>query len=105
MDEENKKPDIISYYEHEAEIARSEVNVERFEKNSKRWMIACIIVFVALVLTNAAWIIHESLYQDVYSATQTVTQEAGDSGGTNNFSVGDFYGGSDGKADSKANNN
>lgn len=70
------KPKIISYYEHEAEIARSEVH-------SKRWMIAAIIAFAALIITNTGWIVHDSLYQDV---TMTETSQEGD--GPNILGVG-----------------
>jgi len=35
------RPDKISYYEHEAEVARAEVNAER-------WAIAALIAFVIL---------------------------------------------------------
>lgn len=94
IDFNGEKPKVISYYEHEVEVARSEVH-------SKRWMIAAIIAFAALIITNAGWIVHESLYVDEYSATQTVTQE-GD--GTNTF-TGDFYGGGDGKADNNKDSN
>ncbi len=38
---DNKRPDTISYYEHEAEIARAEVN-------AKRWALAALIAFVSL---------------------------------------------------------
>lgn len=38
---ENKRPDTISYYEHEAEVARS-------EENARRWALAALIAFVIL---------------------------------------------------------
>lgn len=73
---ESDRPKFISYYEHEAEIARSEVH-------SKRWMIAAIIAFAALLITNTGWLIHDSLYQDV---TMTETPQEGD--GPNILGVG-----------------
>lgn len=48
----NLRPEIISYYEHEAEIARSELH-------ARRWMIAAFIAFVILIGSNAVWIYHE----------------------------------------------
>lgn len=44
------KPNSISYYEHEAEIARSELH-------SRMWMRAAFVLFIALVVTNVAWIL------------------------------------------------
>lgn len=94
MEENNERPETISYYDHEAQIARA-------ENQSRRWSIAALILFLALVLTNAGWIIHESMFVDEYSATQTVTQEGE---GTNTF-TGDFYGGGYGKANGNDNGN
>ena len=88
------KPKIISYYEHEAEIARSEVH-------SKRWMIAAIIAFAALIITNTGWIIHESLYQDV--VTETYSADSGDGGvAISNREGGVSYGESDVQQDASA---
>ena len=52
------KPNSISYYEHEAEIARVEVH-------SRRWAIAALLMFIALICTNLGWIVYEMQYQDV----------------------------------------
>jgi len=38
---ENKRPETISYYEHEAEVARAEVHAER-------WALAALIAFAIL---------------------------------------------------------
>ena len=87
-----EKPVTISYYVHEAEIARS-------EQHSRRWMIAALIAFVALVLSNTGWIIYENQYADeVY--TQEVTQTTDQGGGNTNFYRGDY----NGNADSQDNN-
>lgn len=81
------RPKFISYYEHEAEIARSEVH-------SKRWMIAAIIAFAALIITNGGWIVHESLYQDV--VTETYSADSGSGGvAISNREGGVSYGESD----------
>jgi hypothetical protein len=42
--DENRIPNAISYYEHEAELARSELH-------SRRWMIAAMVSFFALILS------------------------------------------------------
>lgn len=69
MEFDGNKPRFISYYEHEAEIARS-------EQHSRRWMIAALIAFVALVLSNAGWIIHESMYMDEVTVEQEATDNS-----------------------------
>lgn len=79
-------------YAHEGEVAI-------LERHNKRTFMFALIVFIALILTNAGWIVHESMYEDVVT-TQTVTQEA--SGNEIALSgVGDVYGSSktDGNTD------
>lgn len=73
----------VSYYFHEEQM-------NRLEMHNKRLFILTLVIFVALILTNGAWIYHESLYEDVVTNTQTVTQDT--DGGNNTFN-GDFYGG------------
>lgn len=61
----------------------------RLERNNRRLFILCIILIVALIASNAGWVIYESQFQDV-EVTQEVEQEAqGD--GSNRFVGGDFY--------------
>lgn len=48
----------ISYYFHEDQMNRLEVH-------NKRLFILTLVIFVALILTNGAWIYHESLYEDI----------------------------------------
>lgn len=74
---ENKTPTEISYYAHEAEVAR-------LERHNKRAYILTLIIFLMLILTNAGWIIHESLYEDV-----VVTENTQDGEGVNIISGGD----------------
>ena len=62
--DENKTPAPVPYYLHESEMAR-------MERQIKRLFILCVIMFVALIGTNAGWIWYESQYEDV-----VVTQEA-----------------------------
>lgn len=56
---------MIPYYVHEGEMARQ-------ERHIKRLWILCIIIFVALIATNAGWIWYESQFEDV---EMTVTQD------------------------------
>lgn len=56
----------ISYYIHEDQMNRLEVH-------NKRLFILTLVIFVALILTNGAWIYHESLYEDVVTETYTTT--------------------------------
>lgn len=55
----------VPYYVYEGEQARA-------ERHIKRLWILCIVIFLALVGTNAGWIIYESQFEDV---TMTVTQD------------------------------
>ena len=66
----DNKPEAISYYVHEAEIARSETH-------AKRWMIAALVAFIFLILTNAGWAVYELSYQDVVTETFTATTDQG----------------------------
>lgn len=50
----------VSLYVHEAEMARQ-------ERYSKRLWILCIIMFLALVISNASWIWYESQFEDIYT--------------------------------------
>ena len=45
-------------YAHEGETAMLEIA-------NKRTFILSIILLIALILTNAGWIIHESMYEDI----------------------------------------
>ena len=57
---ENK---TIPDYAHESEVARQ-------ERHIKRLWILCIIIFAALIATNAGWIWYESQWED-----QVITQD------------------------------
>ena len=59
--------------------AAHEILVAAMERQVKRLFILCIILFIALVGTNAYWIWNEHQYQDI--VTETYTAET-DSGGT-----------------------
>ena len=65
----------------------------RQERTIKRLWIICIILIVALLGTNAAWIYYENQFQDI-SVTQEVEATAdGESDLNLNTIGGDFYGG------------
>ena len=63
---ETKDTDFISYIAHEGEMARME------RVNNRLWVVIIILV-VALLATNGAWIWYESQWEDV-----VVTQENAD---------------------------
>ena len=50
-------------------------------KRVERWLgILCIIIFIALIGTNGAWLYYESQFEDV---TTTISQETSSEGGGN----------------------
>lgn len=55
-------------YAHEGETAMLEIA-------NKRAFILSIILLIALILTNAGWIIHESMYEDTVTETYTTTTD------------------------------
>lgn len=75
------KPETIPYIVHEDQMARQ-------ERHIKRLWILCIIIFVALIGTNAGWIYYESLYEE-----QVVTQDIDTGDGDAVIAgIGDAYG-------------
>ena len=96
MENELKHPDKVDYFIYQGAMARS-------ERNTKRWVIACGVLFLAFVISNGIWIYRETQFEDVVTETQTVTQDG--ENGTNTFN-GDFYGGDYyGETDSNKNRN
>lgn len=71
----------VPYIVHEGVLAR-------MERQIKRLWVLCIIIFAALIITNAAWIYYENQWID---EEITVTQENTD--GINNYGNGDIYNG------------
>ena len=61
----NENQASVPYFVHEAEMARQERTV-------KRMWILCIVMFLALVVSNAGWVCYESQFEDVVT---TVTQD------------------------------
>lgn len=70
-------------YAHEGETAMLEIA-------NKRVFILSIILLIALILTNAGWIIHESMYEDI-----VVTENSQDGEGVNIIGGGDVNYGSE----------
>lgn len=89
----------IPFFVHEAEVSR-------MERVNKRLWIALLVIFIALVGTNAGWIIYESQFQDeVY--TYELQQDSGEGGEntyTNNRIIvgGDYNGETNGENNSEA---
>ena len=79
----DKVPEKIDYIVFEGEMVRQERYV-------KRLWIMCIIIFAALILTNAGWLWYESQWEEQV-ITQDVQQDA-DFGGMNKF-TGNVIGG------------
>lgn len=80
MNEEHKSAQV-PYFVHEGEMCRA-------ERMQKRLWVVIIILIIALIGTNAGWIIYESQFEDIY-----VTQETDK--GYNSFvgNDGDIYNG------------
>ena len=55
----NEEIKVIPWIAHESEVAR-------LERTIKRLWILCIIIFVALVVTNAGWIWYEASFEDTF---------------------------------------
>ena len=72
---------MIPYFSHEGDMAR-------MERSNKRLFIVIIVLIVALVGSNAAWIIRESQFEDIV-VEQDVDTGQGDATVTG---VGDIYG-------------
>lgn len=70
--------------------AALEVIAAKFEVMNKRLVIIIVLLVLALIGTNAAWIIYEAQFEET---VQTVTQEADN--GVNRFIGGDVYGEAD----------
>ena len=73
---------VISYVAFESACTR-------LERSNRRLFILCIILAIALVATNAVWVVYESQFEDV-EVTQEVEQDA-EGDGSNQFIGGDFH--------------
>jgi hypothetical protein len=69
----NENEQTIPYIAHEGMMARQ-------ERTIKRLWILCIIIFIALIATNAGWIYYEQQFVD-----EVVTVEQENESGYNNY--------------------
>lgn len=77
----NENEQTIPYIAHEGMMARQ-------ERTIKRLWILCIVIFIALVATNAGWIYYESQF-----VTEEVTQDVDTGNGAAVVAgIGDIYG-------------
>ena len=90
---EGKKPESIDYYTYEGAMARS-------ERHAHRWMIACIIIFIALIATNTGWIIYDAQFEDIVM-TQEATTDGGGDNIINGAALGDVNYGYDSETDNQ----
>lgn len=87
---EDKRVAPVPYLVYEGEMARQ-------ERHIKRLWVLCIIIFAALIMTNAGWIIYESQYEEV-----VITETKQDGDGINIVSGKDVTYGADGQANPSA---
>ena len=82
----NNNIESVPYLVHEGILVRQ-------ERTSKRLWILCIIIFLAFVGSNAAWIYYESQWEVVETTTQEVKQEIETGDGDSIITgIGDVYG-------------
>lgn len=75
----------VPYIVHESIMAR-------MERMIKRLWILCIIIFLAFVISNGAWIWYENQWE-VYETSQSVDQDIDTGDGDANITgIGDIYG-------------
>ena len=84
----------VPYVAHESAMARS-------ERQSKRLWIVILVLIVALVASNLAWIIYENSFEEVITTEEIIVDAEGD--GVANYigNDGDIY---NGENQSKENN-
>ena len=75
--------------------AAFESELSRCERSIRRWWIICIILIVALLSTNAAWVIYENQY-----STTTILQDSNSVDNSTIIGIGH----TDGQRESKASN-
>lgn len=70
-------------------LAWHEGDMARMERANKRLWVVIIILIVALIGSNAAWIYYESQFEEI--STQIEAKQETDDGGDNYVVGGDFY--------------
>lgn len=84
----------VPYIVHESAQARQ-------ERTIKRLWILCLVMFLAFVGSNAAWIYYESQFETV---TTQIEAEQETEGGGNNYVIGGDYGETKGQSDDNKKN-
>ena len=80
----------VPFAAHEATLARQ-------ERSFRRLWIVCIILIVALVATNIAWIMYESQYETVIETDKTEISAEQNGSGTNIVGGGNVNYGAEGQ--------
>ena len=83
MEESRIEP--VPYIVHEGVMARQ-------ERNIKRLFVLCIIMFLALVISNTAWVVYESQFEEVVLTQEGMTSPMSDLT-INGSGTGDVYNG------------
>lgn len=65
----------------------AESHAARLERSNRRMFILCIILIVALLVTNGFWFWYEAQFEDVYTSTSIEAEQ--DGGGVNIVGAGD----------------
>ena len=68
----------VPYVAHESAMARS-------ERNSKRMWIVILVLILALIGTNLAWIIYENSFEDVNTTEEYQIEQDAESGNNNSI--------------------
>lgn len=83
---EDRIVNSVPYVVHESSMSR-------MERTVKRLWILCIIMFSALIITNIAWFVYESQFEEVVETTQEIQQDIDTGNGDAVVAgVGDAYG-------------
>lgn len=70
--------------------AQHEKEMTRMETANRRWFVAFMVVLVMLFVSNLAWVIYESQFQDVV-VTNTAESDYGGTATTLGTGMGDLY--------------
>ena len=85
--ERQKQAEPIPFIAYESGMAR-------MERTNKRLWVIVIILILALIISNSAWIWYESQFETVVTE---IEQDTGDGPGTNYIVGGDFNGATEGQ--------
>jgi len=86
--EKEKTDNNVSYFAFDGAMAM-------MERTNHRQFIVIIVLILALIATNTAWILYENQFETYDETYQEVSQST--KGGNNEFIGGDYYGTTDGQ--------